>query len=585
MLALLIGMCALQLNAQISTDVVWQRCLGGSDMEWGSRLQPISDGGFICVGYGTSSDGDFMGTHGGTDILATKLNADGTVQWSRLLGGSSEELGFDCLEASDGSIMIVGDTYSTDGDVTSNNGGQDLWVLKLSPLGAIIWQQTYGGSNTELGGQMQETADGGFILQVVTTSEDGDVVGFHPGSGTQDEWLLKINSSGNVEWSRALGGSGLDSGGRLILTADGGFLASFSSTESNDGDVTNYHGTGDCWLVKLSATGTIEWSRTVGGSQREFGTDVLEQSNGDIMLLGTTASSDGDIAHNQGGYDVLLARLSSSGTLLWERTYGGSLYDDCRSLVQTLDGGFILTGSSSSSDGDLSTNQGEQDVWLLKVDANGSPEWQRSFGGALSEFGFLTEEADGGFLLSGYTYSNNGDVQASNGGRELWFVKFSSVGDLLWQRCLGGSNEDWGYLQTRTSDGGYVAFGYTYSNDGDVSGNHGQRDMWVVKLKVIGPPPPICTAANIFVPTAFSPNATGNNDQHCVFGVDCIKTMHFNIFNRWGNTVFESTDPKACWDGTYNGQALDPAVFVYHLSATMTNGEIVERQGNITLVR
>jgi gliding motility-associated-like protein len=106
-----------------------------------------------------------------------------------------------------------------------------------------------------------------------------------------------------------------------------------------------------------------------------------------------------------------------------------------------------------------------------------------------------------------------------------------------------------------------------------------------VKLKVIGPPPPICTADNIFVPTAFSPNATGTNDMHCVFGTECIKTMTFNIFDRWGNKVFESTDPKACWDGTYNGQALDPAVFVYHLSATLNNGELVERQGNITLVR
>ncbi len=96
---------------------------------------------------------------------------------------------------------------------------------------------------------------------------------------------------------------------------------------------------------------------------------------------------------------------------------------------------------------------------------------------------------------------------------------------------------------------------------------------------------PICTAANIFVPTAFSPNASGKNDQQCVFGTECIASMTFRIYDRWGNKVFESTDPKACWDGTYNGQALDPAVFVYHLSATLLNGETVERQGNITLVR
>ena len=577
------GMIQQPIEAQVTTEVVWQRCIGGSDYEFGADLEATSDGGFVCVGWTSSVDGDVVGPHGGTEILVAKLDANGTLLWTRSLGGSSEELGFNCIEASDGSIMVAGSTYSTDGDVSQNHGSEDLWVVKLSQLGAILWEHTYGGSGGELGGTLLETTDGGFVIHCSTTSDDQDVVGFHPGAGTSDSWVLKISSSGILEWSRALGGSGGDSGGRLVQTMDGGFLASFTYTESNDGDVTNYHGNGDCWLVKLSASGTIEWSRTVGGSQREFGDAILELSNGDFMLLGMTASSEGDIAINQGGYDVLLAKISSSGTLLWERTYGGSLDDDCRTLVPASDGGFVLAGSSRSIDGDVSSNAGEQDAWVLKVDAGGAIVWQRSFGGTLIDWGYLYETTDAGFLLSGLTFSNDGDVNGQHGDEDLWFIRLTENGDTTWQRCLGGSANDWGYVHAQTADHGYVALGYTSSNDGDVAGNHGGRDIWVVKLKLTEPTEPLECA--LYIPNAFSPNNSGKNDTQCLYGTACISTMRMNIFDRWGNKVFESTDPKVCWDGTYKGQALDPAVFVYHLSATMINGEQVERQGNISLVR
>jgi gliding motility-associated-like protein len=301
------------------------------------------------------------------------------------------------------------------------------------------------------------------------------------------------------------------------------------------------------------------------------------------MYLGATASSDVDIALNQGGYDVFLAKLTSAGSLVWVRTYGGTMDDDCRSMVRTDDGGFLLAGYSRSSDGDVPSNQGEADVWLLKVQENGALEWQRSYGGSLTEWTFIFDAEDDGFLLTGVTQSNDGAVIGHHGEGDLWFIKVGANGELVWQRCLGGSNADWGYMQARTTDGGYVAIGYTYSNDGDVSGNHGVQDMWVVKLKVSEPVvPPEC---ELFVPNAFSPNNSAKNDSHCIYGTDCVTSMTFNIYDRWGNKVFAATDPKACWDGTYNGQALDPAVFVYHLRATLANEEVVERQGNITLVR
>jgi gliding motility-associated-like protein len=578
--------------AQVTTEVAWQRCIGGGDQDNDSELTPTSDGGLLCLGWGPSTDGDFQGTHGAEDMVLTKLNADGMVTWSRVLGGSYFEQSVTCVEASDGSIMVVGTSASADGDVDSGHGNTDLWIIKLSPTGIIIWEHTYGGTEPEyssewidIGHHLIETPDGGFFVHGCTASPDGDVTGYHPGNQTYDVWVLKISATGALEWNRALGGSGNDNTSRAIATTDGGF-AICMHTESNDGDVTDYKGGGDYWLGKLSATGTLLWSRTVGGSGDDLVQDLRELPNGDLVLFGSTASTDGDIAQNHGGTDMMVARLSSNGALQWARTYGGTSSDACTSLIPLANGGFLLGGHTRSNDGDVQGNHGDLDAWLVEVNGTGDMVWQRTFGGTQSDVAFIQEAQGNGYYLTGQTTSTDGDVQGNHGNfgnLDLWLVKINVTGDLLWQRCLGGSGTDYGYLKAQTSDSCLVLFGNTWSNDGDVSGNHGQRDIWVVKLKVIEPPvPPECT---LYIPTAFSPDNSTKNDTHCLYGTDCITSMSFNIFDRWGNKVFESTDRNACWDGIYNGQPLDPAVFVYHLSATLNNGESVERQGNITLMR
>ena len=572
-------------NAQVTTEVEWQRCIGGSGFENGIGLTPVSDGGFVCVGWGDSMDGDAVTSRGANDILVAKLDANGALLWSRCLGGSSEDFGFRCVEASDGSIVVVGITASSDGDVTVNQGNQDLWIIKLSQAGNIIWQRTYGGSGSEPSGQIEETADGGFIINCITSSVDGDVSGSMAG-GNQDHWVLKISSTGNLEWNQALGGTEAEAAFRLLQLSDGGFLLAFAYTSSNDGDVTNFHGVDDAWLVKLSATGTIVWTRTIGGSGSDTGNEVVELPNGDILLAGSTESNDVDITLNQGGRDGMLAKLNSAGDILWVRTYGGALQDGLTSIAPKSNGNVILCGESRSSDGDLTINNGEVDIWLLEVDANGTLISQRSYGGTAFDVAFVYELDQDDPILTGVSTSTDGPMSDNHGELDLWIGNLPLNGAARWQRSLGGSAVDRGFVRARTSDGGYVAAGFTWSNDGDVSGNHGQQDMWVVKLRVTGPEEPQAPLqCALYIPTAFSPNSSGKNDAQCLYGTDCITSMNFGIFNRWGNKVFESTKPDVCWDGTFNGQALDPAVFVYHLSATLTSGETVEKQGNITLVR
>lgn len=580
--ATLIGMGASQGKAQVTSEVLWQRCLGGSDTDYGFRVQETSDSGYVCIGYGASTDGDLSASNGNDDLLVTKLDSQGVIEWTRALGGSEYERAFEVLVASDGSIVVLGTSTSSDGDVSTNLGLTDVWVVKLSPTGNTIWEHSYGGSDQDLAAQIHETSDGGFVIHAGTGSSDGDVVGFHTGTGF-DNWIFKISAAGTLLWSRAIGGSEHEAGGRMMLTADGGCLLNCSATQSSDGDVPNYHGGGDCFLAKLSPLGVLEWSRAIGGSLADNGIETVELGNGDIMLLGATTSADGDIALNHGGNDVLLARLNSTGDLLWLRTYGGALGDGGYSIVPTSDGGFVIGSVSISNDGDVTGNHGDSESWVFKVDANGSLLWQRCLGGSLGESTDMKEDADGGYLLWGQTLSNDGDVSGNHGGNEIWLAKLSADGDLRWQRCLGGSGEDYIKCVIQSTTDTYVACGFVESNDGDVSGNYGGRDMWVVKLKVTEPiEPPECA---LFIPNAFSPNGSNTNDAQCLYGTACITSMSFNIYDRWGNKVFESTDPNACWDGTYKGQALDPAVFVYRLSATLNNGEYVQRSGNITLMR
>jgi|JI9StandDraft_2_1071091.scaffolds.fasta_scaffold06496_3 gliding motility-associated-like protein len=574
-------------NAQVTTQVEWQRCIGGSGFDDpGPGFTRTTDGGFVVIGWSDSNDGDVTDNHGSLDILVSKLDANGSVQWSRALGGSEAEFGVSCIEASDGSIYVMGNTGSTDGDVTGTQGIQDTWVVKLSAEGTLLWQRTYGGSGSENSIlHLRQTPDGGFMFHGLTTSVDGDVTDLN-GPGAQDHWIVKLDAAGDIEWNRTLGGSEAEYGINVLPTPDGGYVVNFAYIRSNDGDVVNNHGEDDCWLVKLNATGAIVWSLTIGGSDQDQGMDAVVLPDGDIAVLGHTKSTDGDIQENHGNYDVFIAKVSSGGTLLWTRTYGGSQNETASELLTTAEGGFLVMASSNSNDGDVTGAHGGQDIWVLKVNANGDLVWQRTFGGSAFELGIVAAPTDDGYLLCGSTFSGDGNIQGHHGDRDLWLAKISEQGDLVWQRCLGGSGADQAVLRAEMEDGALVAVGYTESNDGDVSGNHGGRDMWVVKLKVNGPlEPPEPLECALYIPNAFSPDNNIKNDAQCLYGTDCITSMSFSIYDRWGYKVFESTDPNTCWDGTYNGQALDAAVFVYHLIATLTSGESLARQGNITLIR
>ena len=290
----------------------------------------------------------------------------------------------------------------------------------------------------------------------------------------------------HIIWQKSLGGSNDDWAQSIQETIDGGFImAGYSS--SNDGDVSGNHGSADYWVVKMKYTGSIVWQKCFGGSFWDGAYSIQQTFDGGFIVAGWSKSNDGDVSGNHGGGDYWIVKIDSSGNIEWQKCLGGSSKDIAYSIQQTIDGGFIVAGRSRSNDGDVSGNRGSDDYWVVKLDSSGNIEWQKCLGGSLWDRAYSVQQtADGGFIVAGWSKSNDGDVIGNHGGGDCWIVKLKSSGEIAWQKCLGGSGCDIAYSIQQTTDGGFILAGLSHSNDGDVSGNHGGGDCWVVKIDSFG---------------------------------------------------------------------------------------------------
>lgn len=410
--------------------VQWQNCLGSSGYDAGYSIRQTLDGGYIIAAISSDSiDGDVGNNNGRSDFWIIKLNSNYTIQWQKNFGGSQDDMPFSIEQTSDRGYVIAGSTASNDGDVTNLKGTIDFWVIKLDSLGNFQWQKTYGGSDAEEARYIQQTSDNGFIVAGLTTSLDGDVVGLHDvGFSWSDYWVIKLDSIGSLVWAKALGGYYEDYAYCVKQTQDQGYLI-VGASQSVDGDVTGNHGNADYWIVKLDSSGNLKWEKSLGGTGYDEARGITETINKSLLITGYSYSIDVDVVGNHGLSDFWTVKLDSYGNVIWTKTYGGSGYDYADGIEGTVDGGYILVGSSGSSDGDVSEN---------------------------------------------------------NGGSDAWMVKLDSLGNLEWEKVIGGTNGDIVHSVNQTTEGGYIIVGETGSNDIDISGNHGFFDVLVIKLDNTG---------------------------------------------------------------------------------------------------
>jgi hypothetical protein len=470
-------------------------------------------------------------------LICSRSMAQPNIEWQKCLGGSLSEGPYSVCSNYKGEILVLGESKSSDGNVNGNYGDADFWAVKLNPLGNILWSKNYGSSGLDRPNHVNNTADGGFIFCGYTfpwNGADNDVIGFHSGTAG-DGWIVKVDSLGVVQWSKCLGGTLGDQILSVQQITDGYILT--GSTSSNDFDVSGNHGgtnPNDVWVVKLNNFGAIQWQKCLGGTGNDGAGSVKQTLDGGFVILGGTYSNDGDVLGNHGSGDAWVVKLSPSGVIQWQKCLGGSDNDIGNSIEITSDGGYIIAGSTGSNDGDVIGNHGGNDSWALKLNSLGVIEWQKCFGGSnFEEFRSVQNLIDGGYIFSGYTSSNNGDVSGRIGGfGDVWLVKTNGNGSIQWQKCFGGTQVETSVQIISPQADNYIFVANTNSNDVNVSGNHGGGDMWLVKLS-----PTITESPSLSVSSELEilPNPSKG-----IFSLKANASMlgkGFNVFNSLGKMV------------------------------------------------
>ena len=433
-------------------------------------------------------------------ILAIYLGAMAqtpSIQWGKVLGGSMYDIAYSIQQTNDGGYIVAGSSNSNDGDVVgfhfSNSSYivPDFWIIKLDSIGHIIWQKCLGGNLFDVPIFIQQTTDSGYIVAGITASNDGDVSGCHSCRTDQmhwigDYWVVKLNSKADIVWQKCLGGSNTDIAYSIQQTKDGGYVVAGHSS-SIDGDVTGNHGSADFWIVKLNCLGNIVWQKSLGGSSADIANSFQQTKDGGYIVAGSTNSNDGDVSGNHGKNDYWIVKLDSIGKIVWQKCLGGTNDDYANYIIQTKDLGYMVAGYSSSNNGDLTGNNGNFDYWIIKLDTSGNITWQKNYGGSSFDIAHSIQQTnDLNYIILGETISSDGIVVGnhSNDG-DFWAIKLDTVGNLIWQKCLGGTNVEVGNSVNTTKDGGFILAGYSVSNDGDVPSHHGNNsneDYWIVKL-------------------------------------------------------------------------------------------------------
>jgi hypothetical protein len=510
----------------ISGDLTWEKSFGGSLDDKATAIEQVADGGYIVAGFSSSLDGDVTGNHGDKDFWVLKLDATGTLIWEKALGGSAGDGAYSIHQAADGGYIVGGFSTSIDGDVTVNKGLEDYWVVKLDPSGILQWQKSFGGSESDICQSVTQTPAGGYILAGTSFSNDGDILGNQGGS---DLWIVNIDAIGALNWQKCLGGTLDDGANSIEVTNDGGYIIA-GYAASDDGDVSLNQGGADYWLVKLDPTQNIDWEKSLGGEKGDFASAVRQNDNGGFIMAGRTESSDGDVSGYHAQFDYWIVRLDTGlitftyyldldgdgyGTLSdsltsnfcqppagyvsdstdcndtsaaihpfvaaiqWQHAMGGTNEEYAYDIQQVVDGGYIVVGNSKSNDDDVSGNHGGADYWIIKLDPFGILDWQKSLGGTGSEIAYAVyQTSDNGFVVAGASNSFDGDVTGNHGVYDYWIVKLDQNGSVIWKKCYGGPASDYATSIQQTTDGGYIVAGYSSSETGDVTGNHGGSDYW-----------------------------------------------------------------------------------------------------------
>lgn len=401
-------------------------------------------------------------------------------------GGSQNDNAKSVVATNDGGYAVLGHTQSQDGDIKDKlTTDFDCWFLKFDGQSNLQWSKSYGGSANDRGNDLVQTSDGGYAMLGFSESTDGDVT---DNAGALDYWIAKTDASGNLLWQKSFGFQGRDEGIALIQTRDSGFLLvgvlDVTASEGQGNTTAKKHAGGDYWAVKIASDGSLQWSQYFGGTFTDTAYDIVEMEQGGFLIVGSSDSTDVDITDNKGSYDFWVVRMSETGQLVWEKNYGGDEIDEAWGIAPTNDGNFMIVGDTRSSNGNIADNNGAADVWIIKIDPSGELLWEKTFGGSGFDAGrAIMPTQDGSFLVAGSSRSGDGNLSENKGQNDAWLLKIDDAGSLVWQKAVGGSQIELAHSVAELGDGTVIAVGESASADGDVMENKGFTDMLTISIK------------------------------------------------------------------------------------------------------
>lgn len=404
-------------------EIEWSKVYGGTGADYVTDVIQVSDGGFVFMS--TTNSGEIIGNYeNGQDIWIVKTNEFGEIIWNKTFGGTGVDAGVRIIETSDENLLIALNSNSSDGDFPENNGDYDGWIMKFDNSGNEIWKTNIGGNGRDYIFSMNLMSDGGIIISGESNSLDIDPeFSFTSTSG----YVVKLDSNGNMNFQQKYGGSLLDQILDIKQVDEDNFIF-VANSWSNDGDVPENKGGIDYWIVKINSTGNIVWSKSYGGSNTD-NVRSIEVTPSGFIIAGDSQSSDGDVSNESGLLtDAWIIKLNNLGELEWEESYGGlsARHDQVSSMTKATNNGFIIVGSSNSVDGDLPGNNGFVDYWVFKIDESGDIVWSQNYGGSHIDNGIVAKlTSDGGYIIGGNTRSNNGDVPDGYGSYDIWIFKLA----------------------------------------------------------------------------------------------------------------------------------------------------------------
>ena len=386
--------------------------IGGSDEDTVNKVVSTKDGGFVIIGNSKSVDGHFeIKNRPGNDIFVIKFNSIGQIQWTNFYGGSDDDVGKDIIESKDGSFYIIGYSKSKDGDASVNNGQHDNWLLKIDSSGNLLWERSYGFAGHDHAYNILAIRDGGLFFNGFLDITASDGQGKYSRHGVGEFWCHKIDERGNVIWRNYYGGSNNDRSYDAKQTKDGGYIL-IGASESNDFDITENNGSYDIWVVKLSKFGDLEWEKSYGGTGIDKGVAIVDNIENSYTILGNTNSQFIKGTISKGMNDFIMIKLDSEGNTISEIRHGSSDFDFAKDIIQTSDGSYFITGYSKNPENLLDSGLDKNAVFLTQTQQNGIYENSWSLSGSGDDLGVsLCQLTNGSIILVGTTESNDGDFE------------------------------------------------------------------------------------------------------------------------------------------------------------------------------